>query len=149
MELFNVITRLAFGATLSLAAVGVWHYLEIEGKNVELESALQDVDRQRAEAAARGLRARQAAYAAQMGRTAELFANRQTGLFQKLTSIHVVTPLNRLSIRKCYEVREPRTSLPESIVQNAGHCLTTPRQGNLQEKFAASSMLPVPLYVAI
>jgi WD40 repeat protein len=78
-------------AALSMTAAGVWHYLELQAKNVELEFAIQDADQQRAQATERGLRARQAAYAAQLGRAGDLFASGQTGLLAEL--LDTVRPL--------------------------------------------------------
>jgi WD40 repeat protein len=76
-----VVTALA---SLTMAATGVWHYLEMQAKNVALGNALLDAGRQRIQATERGLRARQAAYDAQMARAGDFFANRQTGLLAEL-----------------------------------------------------------------
>jgi WD40 repeat protein len=50
-------------AALAAATAGVWHYDRLRAKNLELGAALEDADRQRALAEARGVQARRENYA--------------------------------------------------------------------------------------
>jgi WD40 repeat protein/serine/threonine protein kinase len=68
-------------ATLGLAA---WHYTQLRAKNGELYAALEEADRQRGRAEDRERQARREAYAARMGRAADLWQQGRTGLLAEL-----------------------------------------------------------------
>src|SRR5262249_58871089 len=80
-------------AVLGIAGVGLWHYLQMHAKNVELEEAVQEVNRQWERAEERGRRAQEAVQEA--GRQRERAEERELDARQKAYAMGIGLAANR------------------------------------------------------
>lgn len=71
-------------AAVGLSSLGGWHVSQLKSKNVELQAAVEEAEKQRGMAVEGERKARREAYAALMGRASELRKRGQFGLLSEL-----------------------------------------------------------------